>query len=317
MKNEKLNKAKINRNDEFYTKYEDISDFVKTYKNDFENKVIYCNCDDPRISKIYEFFKDNFKELNLKRIVSTFRPLKEENPFRTDFDGISEVKTIIKSGNFEDNSEIIEEFEKELLVITNPPFSIISKYINFISKFNCKFVFIAPITIYRKELFEYFKEDKIRPLTNDIIRRFLSPEGKLISANALFFGNLEQKFKSIKLNKNYDNSYKKFENLDCLYIDKSENIPKDYKDLMAVPITSMYLIRRDEIEIYGISNDFLDKIRKSPQGYELKGSKYVKTDKLNKKLFIRDDFNKKSKYIIEGMEGKFRVPFKRIFIKLK
>jgi len=30
---------------------------------------------------------------------------------------------------------------------------------------------------------------------NDIIRRFLSPEGKLISANALFFGNLEQKFK--------------------------------------------------------------------------------------------------------------------------
>jgi hypothetical protein len=62
---------------------------------------------------------------------------------------------------------------------------------------------------------------------------------------------------------------------------------------------------------------FHKKIKSSPQGYELKGSKYVKTDKLNKSLFIRDDFHKKSKYIIEGMEGKFRVPFKRIFIKLK
>lgn len=96
MKNEKLNRAKVDINDEFYTKYEDISNFVKIYRSDFENKVIYCNCDDPRISKIYEFFKDNFKELNLKRIVSTFKPLNEENPFRTDFDGISEVKTIIE-----------------------------------------------------------------------------------------------------------------------------------------------------------------------------------------------------------------------------
>lgn len=317
MKNEKLNRAKVDINDEFYTKYEDISNFVKIYRSDFENKVIYCNCDDPRISKIYEFFKDNFKELNLKRIVSTFRPLKEENPFRTDFDGISEVKTTIKSGNFEDNCEIFEEFESDIFVITNPPFSIIKKYIDFISKFNCKFVFIGPITIYRKELIEYFTKDKIRPLTNDIIRRVLSPEGKLISANVLFFGNLEQKFNSKELNRNFDNSYKKFENFNCLYIDKTENIPRDYKELMAVPITSMYLIRRDEIEIYGISDDFHKKIKSSPQGYELKGSKYVKTDKLNKKLFIRDDFHKKSKYIIEGMEGKFRVPFKRIFIKLK
>ena len=160
MKNEKLNRAKVDINDEFYTKYEDISNFVKIYRSDFENKVIYCNCDDPRISKIYEFFKDNFKELNLKRIVSTFKPLKEENLFRTDFDGTSEVKTTIKSGNFEDNCEIFEEFKSDIFVITNPPFSLFREFVAWIMEANKKFLIIGNINcIAYKEIFPLLKDN--------------------------------------------------------------------------------------------------------------------------------------------------------------
>ena len=42
----KLNKAKQNKNDEFYTRYEDIESFINQYQEHLKDKVIYCNCDD-------------------------------------------------------------------------------------------------------------------------------------------------------------------------------------------------------------------------------------------------------------------------------
>ena len=42
----KLNKTKQNKNDEFYTRYEDIESFINQYQEHLKDKVIYCNCDD-------------------------------------------------------------------------------------------------------------------------------------------------------------------------------------------------------------------------------------------------------------------------------
>ena len=44
--NTKLNKAKQIKNDEFYTRYEDIEKFISQYSEHLKDKVIYCNCDD-------------------------------------------------------------------------------------------------------------------------------------------------------------------------------------------------------------------------------------------------------------------------------
>ena len=45
-----LRKAKTNKNDEFYTQLLDIESELKNYKNHFKDKVIFCNCDDARVS---------------------------------------------------------------------------------------------------------------------------------------------------------------------------------------------------------------------------------------------------------------------------
>lgn len=91
MGNKNLTKSKVDKNDEYYTLYEDIESEMSHYKHHFEGKVVYMNCDDPRVSNIWKYFKDNFKDLGLKKIISTYYSLYEP-AYRTDYDGKEEVK---------------------------------------------------------------------------------------------------------------------------------------------------------------------------------------------------------------------------------
>lgn len=74
MKNEanrKLTNAKIAKKDEFYTQLSDIERELRHYKSHFINKVIYCNCDDPRVSNFFHYFSYNFEILQLKQLITT------------------------------------------------------------------------------------------------------------------------------------------------------------------------------------------------------------------------------------------------------
>lgn len=55
--NNKLKKAKQNKNDEFYTRYEDIESFINQYQEHLKDKVIYCNCDDPSSATSINFLR--------------------------------------------------------------------------------------------------------------------------------------------------------------------------------------------------------------------------------------------------------------------
>ena len=70
MKNKKLHYAKKHKNDEFYTQLVDIEKELVHYKEQLENKVIYCNCDNPLRSNFYKYFVDNFEELKIKKVIS-------------------------------------------------------------------------------------------------------------------------------------------------------------------------------------------------------------------------------------------------------
>ncbi len=66
-----LNKAKANKNDEFYTRLVDIELELKHYKSSFKDKVIFCNCDDPFESNFFKYFALNFNYLGLKKLIAT------------------------------------------------------------------------------------------------------------------------------------------------------------------------------------------------------------------------------------------------------
>ena len=70
-KNENLHQAKKAKKDEFYTQLTDIEKELKHYREHFQGKTIFCNCDDPEWSNFWKFFNLNFEFLGLKRLIST------------------------------------------------------------------------------------------------------------------------------------------------------------------------------------------------------------------------------------------------------
>ncbi len=75
MKNVNLTNARVAKNDEFYTQYNDIQKEVNAYleydPNTFRGKTILLPCDDPEWSNFTRFFAQNFETLGLKKLIST------------------------------------------------------------------------------------------------------------------------------------------------------------------------------------------------------------------------------------------------------
>lgn len=66
--NKDLTNAKVNKNDEFYTQLNDIETELAHYREQFKDKVVLCNCDDPYESNFFKYFALNFNRLKLKKI---------------------------------------------------------------------------------------------------------------------------------------------------------------------------------------------------------------------------------------------------------
>ncbi len=64
--NRNLQDAKTATADEFYTQLGDIERELRHYKSHFKGKVVYCNCDDPRVSNFFHYFSYNFEKLGLR-----------------------------------------------------------------------------------------------------------------------------------------------------------------------------------------------------------------------------------------------------------
>lgn len=91
MANNNLNEAKFNKKDEFYTLYSDIESELKNYSNHFTDNVIYCNCDNPEFSNFWKYFYNNFHNLKLKLLVSTYYDT-DNNSYKTEYNGTKITK---------------------------------------------------------------------------------------------------------------------------------------------------------------------------------------------------------------------------------
>ena len=99
MPNRNLRRAKLTKNDEFYTQYSDIQEEIEAYleydSNIFQNKVVYCNCDDPFESNFFSYFVLNFNKLRLKQLITTsYKPSPIAN---TQLELFGDDKTLTKS----------------------------------------------------------------------------------------------------------------------------------------------------------------------------------------------------------------------------
>jgi hypothetical protein len=176
--NELLQNAKKSKSDEFYTQLSDIESELQHYKSHFKDKVVYCNCDDPRISNFFNYFAANFKELGLKKLIAScykeqvrdlFNTKEDENGFFFEFTGkesekikpdLSDIVYFKGDGDFR-SSESIELLKQSDIVVTNPPFSLFREHVAQLVKYDKKFLIIGNINaITYKEIFSLIKENK-------------------------------------------------------------------------------------------------------------------------------------------------------------
>ena len=161
-KNKSLSSAKTNKEDEFYTQLSDIEKELKHYRNHFKDKVVYCNCDDPRVSNFFIYFSLNFERLGLKKLITTCYKNQERDLFSTynsekavylEYNGdkngnnipdADEIGTIPleKDGDFR-SEESISLLTQADIIVTNPPFSLFREYIAQLIEHDKKFVIIG------------------------------------------------------------------------------------------------------------------------------------------------------------------------------
>jgi len=90
---EALARANRAKNDEFYTQLVDVEAELRHYRDQFRDKVVFCNCDDPYESNFFKFFAMNFNHLGLKKLITTCytgSPITGEQLSLLDIEGMSE-----------------------------------------------------------------------------------------------------------------------------------------------------------------------------------------------------------------------------------
>ena len=126
--NSNLHRAKKNKNDEFYSRYEDIEKEMEHYTYQLYGMWVYSPCDDYRWSNFKKYFTNNFERLGLKHFTCTNYDL-GEGAFRYDYDGEKETITRLE-GNGDFRSEECTKIKDECdIVITNEPFSLFRDFI--------------------------------------------------------------------------------------------------------------------------------------------------------------------------------------------
>ena len=160
-KNTTLHNAKMNKKDEFYTMYEDIENELMYYKEHLTDKIIYCNCDNPDYSHFWKYFYDNFHNLKLELLISTYYDT-NNNSYKTEYNGSNTIKTKLNSNGDFRSDKCIDILKKSDIVITNPPFSLFREYLDIIIKYNKKFIIWGSINmIPYKNVFPLIMDEKI------------------------------------------------------------------------------------------------------------------------------------------------------------
>lgn len=276
--NSSLRNAIKQKNDEFYTKFEDIEEELSHYKDHFKNKVVLCNCDHPIHSQFYRFFVLNFKEYGLKKLISTFykdggNSYKCEMTRGSSGELYAKKTERVTDGDFR-NEESLKILEEADIVVTNPPFSLFREYITQLMKFEKKFLVIGNMNaITYKEVFPLIHENKMwggakgfsskasTSMTFDLPKDRDGETAKF--GNIMWFTNLshDKKNEELKLVKAYDpQEYLKYDNYDAINVDKLKDIPCDYFEPMGVPITYILKHNPAQFEVIGLDRYLLEKV---------------------------------------------------------
>lgn len=181
------------------------------------------------------------------------------------------------------NQESIDLLKQADIVVTNPPFSLFREYVMQLIEFDKKFLIIGnKNAITYKESFQLIKENKmwvgVTPMSTDMLFDVPTDYSKVLTetkkegsgykiingkvkarAQAIWFTNIDnrKRHEDIILYKTYygnENEYPFYDNYDAINVDKTKDIPMDFKGVMGVPISFLDKYNPEQFEILGMAS---------------------------------------------------------------
>ena len=273
--NDKLSKARSEKNDEFYTRREDIESEISMhpdYVKQFQGKTVFCNCDDPEWSMFHLFFRQHFSQLGLKKMITTHFNKDGSPSYKLEWYGemlgddcINMIKTPLKGNGDFRSAECVEILKSADIVVTNPPFSLFREYVEQLMQYDKKFVIIGnKNAITYKEFFPLLKDNKVWVgynaghgtmfFSTEILGDKKVDKSELKGVPSYWYTNIDidKRHEGIILTKNYkgnEENYPFFDNYNAINVDKVKDIPKDYFGAMGVPITYIAEHSYEQFEI--------------------------------------------------------------------
>ncbi len=345
--NKNLHSAKTGKKDEFYTQLADIEKEIRHYKEHFKDKIVFCNCDDPRVSNFFHYFSYNFENLGLKKLITTcyknqdaelFSENKSEQAIYLEYTGDKNgdnvpnpeeigIKHLKGDGDFR-SPECVELLKEADIVVTNPPFSLFREYVAQLVAHDKKFIIVGhQNAITYKEIFKLIKDNKLwlgvdnggtkwfrvqdhYDIATETRKKIENGDKYFSMGSVVWFTNLAhpKRQEDLILYKTYnENEYPKYDNYDAINIDKVADIPMDYKGFMGVPITFLNKHNPEQFEIIGLGI--------SNSGIEIGVKPYKEEHRKYRKEIQKRGVVDGDLYMI--IDGIVDVPYARIIIKNK
>lgn len=274
----RMTKSKMCKNDEFYTRLEDIEKEMIHYKKHFKNAVIYCNCDNPKYSNFWKYFHINFANFGLKKLMATHLVTQNSSACLMEYTGgndsdvtVGTITSLRGNGDFR-SDECVKFLCNCDIVITNPPFSLLREFIKLCVEWNTKFLILGNHNVVpAKDIFPLFVENKfwygVSVRSGGMyfyMKKSLEYEGKNIKIVGdvpcinlgciRWLTNLSHDFipKMLPLTKKYTaDEYPKYDTYDAIEVNKTKNIPFDYDGVMGVPISFLSKWNPEQFKIIG------------------------------------------------------------------
>ncbi|MGZ5207797.1 MAG: adenine-specific methyltransferase EcoRI family protein [Sulfuricurvum sp.] len=324
--NKNLHSAKKSKNDEFYTQLTDIEKELRHYKEHFKNKVVFCNCDDPRMSNFFHYFSYNFENLGLKKLITTcyknqnrdlFSDHESEKAIWLEYTGDKNgdkvpnpeeigIHQLNGDGDFR-SEECIELLKQADIVVTNPPFSLFREYVAQLVERDKKFIIVGhQNAITYKEIFKLIKDNKLwlgygfnRNMAHFVNKHYIDyasdvdhKEGMIRVSGVVWYTNIDtqKRHEDLPLYRTYygsESEYPKYDNYDAINVDKTREIPMDYEGVIGVPITFIDKYNPEQFEILGAET--FENIEVRPDVFQKPTHKLSNSERLvYKRIWIRN-----------------------------
>ncbi len=300
MSHDHLSVAKRKKDDEFYTRMDDVVAELVHYTSYFEDKVVCCNADGQSSAFVRHFVK-KFHTLQLQGLFCT--GIDGES---FEYDGNSMTVSKI-DGDFRssDSTRLLEQAD---IVITNPPFSLFREYMAQLFEYGKDFLVIGnKNAISYKEVFPALQEGRLR-LGYTTPNNFDTPTGTAnLQGLCRWFTTLptpDKTFWTPTASVN-DREYQSFDLYPAINIDRTSDIPIDYDGLMGVPITALDHLDPEKFEIvdliargavidhsYDVRGRQLTEINGKPRYSRLIINKLNQINQGNEKNSIQNKHNK-------------------------